>query len=188
MPYVYDIRGTHGSGKSSVVKWFIKKYGPKFVNSEKMHLCYYQIDELHLRIVGKYVSQCGGADTVKRVEYVQRFVVACVRRGWNVMVEGILISHTFARWDQVAHKLGCYRFVHLNPDVETCVARVLHRRKLAGNDKPFDDKNVRKDHAQISRVMQKLEDSGHKVYRTKNKSTESTALKIEKMILEDKGD
>ena len=159
---IIDIRGTHGSGKSTCVHYLIKKYENKCYRDKTLDVHFHFMPEFNLIIVGKYRNQCGGADGVNGVDRIQAIIEKYDERGYNVLVEGILVSHTFERWHQFATGRN-YVFVHLEPSVETCIKHVQKRRVESGKPPEFNTKNLEKDHRQISRTVAKLAAEGHDV-------------------------
>lgn len=160
---IIDIRGGHGSGKSWIVHQLIKRYGGEEIVESGRTIGHY-LPSFDAGIVGRYATTCGGADQVGSADKV----VALIRRfslGYtHVIVESVLVSHTFKRYAELANELGDYHFCFLDTPEEKCIARVLARRKARSNYKPFNPRNVIKEHRSSWELTKKsLKDDGQSV-------------------------
>lgn len=173
---VIDIRGTHGSGKSFIMHYLLDTYpstavlGPAYKGSK------HETDEAHIGyelqlpkgktgfLLGQYKNECGGCDGIKTADEIVHRVRSRAPRYDYVLLEGILVAHTFQRYSDLAHEIGDYRFLILNTPRRTCVARVRARRKRKGNNKPLDTYHLDHDHERIwKRLRFTLAEEGHYV-------------------------
>lgn len=145
---VFDIRGTHGSGKSHIVHTLLKRYQSEPIMRNNKQIGHF-IPELDCAIVGKYLSACGGCDGIGNQDEVVRRLKRFSKKYKYVILEGILVSHTFARFEKVAKRMDDYRFLFLDTPLRICISRVKKRRLARGNKKEFNPKNVIKDHYNI---------------------------------------
>lgn len=145
---VFDIRGTHGSGKSYLVHTLLKKYRSEPIIQKKKHIGYF-IPDLDCGVIGRYSTACGGCDGVGKQDEVVRRIRLFSRRYRHVVLEGILVSHTFKRYAKIAKRAEDYRFLFLDTPLKVCISRVRKRRLAKGNKKELDPKNVIKDHHNI---------------------------------------
>lgn len=163
---ILDIRGTHGSGKSWIPHSLLKQYQHRVIEVEgKMEG--YLINDLDCMIIGKYSTTCGGCDGVGSAEEVVRRVRKYSSAHRNVLLEGILVAHTFSRYSGLAEELveKRYRFLFLDTPLPTCIARVRARRIRSGNAKEFNPRNVINDWNNIWRkVRQKMIEARREVY------------------------
>jgi hypothetical protein len=160
---VIDIRGTHGSGKSYIMHTLLAKYSNEPIVKKDEHLGYY-LQEINAAIIGKYETVTGGCDGIYSPEEVVRRVKKFNKKFKYVLLEGIMVSHTFKRYSKLATKIDDYRFLFLNTSIRKCIQRVNSRRKKKGNIKTFDPKNLIKDHKQIwKRTRLKCIEAGHYV-------------------------
>ena len=160
---VLDIRGTHGSGKSYIPHYLLANNEHESIEEEGAHVGYW-IERYDLAILGKYSNACGGCDGIKTADEVVRRVRSFNEDYSIVMLEGILVSHTFKRYHELAQEIEDYRFLFLDTPKKACIARVLKRRKAKGQTKEFNPKNLLHDHRQIwERVRPKMEEAGHTV-------------------------
>lgn len=158
---VIDIRGTHGSGKSYIVHTLLENYKHFPIIEDGEHLGYH-LPKLDAAILGKYDNKCGGCDGIKTADEVCRRVRKFSKKYRVVILEGILVAHTFKRYSNLAKELDNYNFCFLNTPLNVCIRRVRQRRLEKGNMKEFNPKNVVKDwHSIWKRVKGKCEESGH---------------------------
>lgn len=166
---VLDIRGTHGSGKSWIPHQLLKSNSFREIEGfceykKKDMVLGYHLPKYDLAIVGRYSTTCGGCDGVGQADEVCRRVRMFYDQYKFVMLEGILVAHTFQRYSDLANELGDYRFFFLNTPMDVCIERTLKRRQEVGNTKPFNPKNLKHDWHQIwENVRAKMEEAGHDV-------------------------
>ncbi len=192
---ITNIRGTSGSGKSTVVFNLLKHFraeGELFAvfmhhaggeytipmdqepdSSFDVHLGYQIFQHFDsnrptykspLRIVGKYLTPCGGCDGIKTQDEVSDRVRAWYNMGYEVLFEGLLISTIVGRWAEMAEsvaengsRLHNMRFVFLNTPEEVCVERVKARRAAKGNLKPLNETNTRDKWRLMQTIIAKLQ-------------------------------
>lgn len=167
---VIDIRGTHGSGKSYIPHQLLlqNKYrvlAEKDVPGNRGHLGYL-LTELDTVIIGRYATDCGGCDGIGNADEICRRVRLFAGQHRHVLLEGILVAHTFKRYNDLANELLAYgyAFCFLNTPLKTCIARVRMRRRRSGNTKELDPANIIRDHKNIWQVVRgKAEQAGHRV-------------------------
>lgn len=177
---IINIRGTSGSGKSTVVVRLMEATARKDLLKQVWYdgtrelliapgepvpakpavLRGYHIQSNSngesLRIVGKYETACGGCDGIKTQNEVQHRVQGWHNDGHNVLFEGLLISHIYGRWAQLAKdNPGEFHFAFLDTPLETCLARVAQRRAARGNDKPLNPTNTEQKWKDARRVYHK---------------------------------
>lgn len=159
---VLDIRGTHGSGKSWVVHQLLG--GKKEDLYEDGVFLGYYLPELDCAVVGKYTTTCGGCDGIKKPDEVGYRVKLFAQRYRHVVLEGILVAHTFQRYSDLARFVGNYHFCFLNTPLAVCINRVKARRLAAGNTKEFNPIHVIRDwHCIWEKVQEKCRRAGHNV-------------------------
>lgn len=160
---ILDIRGTHGSGKSHLVHQLIDR-------SEEQHTVMHEDNKIgtylpkyELALVGFYSRVCGGCDGIKKADDICERVRLCAKASKHVLLEGILVAHTFTRYNNLAVELAeyDYRFCFLNTPFDQCVQHVQERRVRRGKPPEFDMGHITQDFHLIStRVRQRLEDAG----------------------------
>jgi hypothetical protein len=154
---VFDLRGTHGSGKSHLVHTLLRRYGNRPILGEaaspRREVLGHYAHRLGLAVVGPYTKVCGGCDAVRTQDEVCRRVRLFSQEYPRVMLEGILVAHTYSRYLALARELGDYTFLFLDTPLEVCIARVKARRLDRGNTKPLDPRNVIRDHERVHNVL-----------------------------------
>lgn len=174
---IIDIRGTHGSGKSTIAIRLIQKYKAQAILADN-HLHHkparpprggvqlgqqFLMKDRIVTILGKYDSQCGGCDGIPTQDEIVARMKMFAAVG-DVILEGALVSHTFERWDQQARLVTTpWHFLFLDTPLDVCIARVEARRKAKGNDKPLDPKNIIKDWNRARQLHVKFKEAGHSV-------------------------
>lgn len=163
---VFDVRGTHGSGKSWLVHQLLKMHRHDDISQGGVQLGYY-LPSLGLSVVGTYSNTCGGCDGIKEVNEVVRRVRLFAQTSRHVLLEGILVAHTFKRYSDLATEMSeyGYKFLFLNTPLNTCIARVVARRRRRGDQRPFNPNNLTRDwHCIWHRVRNKCLRAGHEVF------------------------
>jgi len=158
---IINLRGTHGSGKSTIVRKVMEKgeFQPHFVEGRKRPLAYYD----HLKtlfIPGHYEKDCGGCDTILEVEHVFDIVKNAAGQGWSVLFEGILAQHSAPRLIEVAKLFPPVIVIILTTPLEACVKSVLERRAASGNDKPLNQDNIRREFRSVESAARRLRGEG----------------------------
>ncbi len=165
---VYDLRGTHGSGKSSVVHRLLKRFGNVPIEKQNGEVIGHYMPDIDCCVVGKYESACGGCDAIKSQEEVIARLTFFRSNpevyGYRLILEGILVAHTYERYAKLADEIGRenYTFMFLDTPLETCIERVRKRRIRQGNHKGYLPENLTKDHQVIQvRLPQRFKDAGY---------------------------
>lgn len=180
---VYDIRGSCASGKSTLVRNILKRYENEVILDEDIP--YHWVPELNLCILGRYDMKGSGVDNVKGSDRIQSFMESKLKHH-NVMLEGVIISHVFARWNEMASsKKWKYRFFHLNVDLDTCIERVKKRRLKRGDKRPFNPENTTRFLTQTAKTIGKLKDAGRWVMVLDNPTKKEAYLAVIRQIKKD---
>lgn len=171
MNVIVNLKGTHGSGKSSVVRALIAHCGMvaklRFNNKEAGYRCRY--GEQPLFVLGKYKTACGGIDASFSYKGAADDVMRCLEllaaKG-HVVCEGVAMSmYGFERLanfaDSQKAKGNKVIFALLDTPVELCVERVRQRRREVGNRKPFNPEKLLDKYASIHRAQERLRAAGY---------------------------
>lgn len=181
---VFDLRGTHGSGKSHVMHSLLAQFAHSVTRIEVMkpsgayrHIGYdFTLGsppkavehQKKVFILGSYERVCGGCDGIKTQDEICDLVRLYSKVYDAVLLEGILVAHNFSRYAKLADEVGrrgCqYNFLFFDTPLKKCIQRVEERRQKAGNDKPLDPKNVIKDwHCIHQKLPLKFKRAGYNV-------------------------
>lgn len=179
---ILDIRGTHGSGKSWIMRVLLaaeaegtdpsklavsgRAYPNTKLDHPEIHLGY-KLPQWDAFLLGRYVTDCGGCDGIKTADEVCRRVRRAASIYRHVLLEGILVAHTFQRYSDLASDMEeqghPYVFCFLNTPLKTCVARVRSRRRRRGDSRTLNPGNVIRDHARIwRRLRAQCVEAGHR--------------------------
>lgn len=157
---IINIRGTSGSGKSTIVYNLMDIWPWKpCVQPGSKKWSAVQIDSPHgiIYAIGSYQTQCGGCDGVPTQDEVCRRVRYYAKRG-HVLFEGLIVTSCYARYRDLMDELGDYKMCFLNTPLRTCISRVKKRRKKKGNNKPFNPANTEAKFHQTRRTIERAEE------------------------------
>jgi hypothetical protein len=163
---IINLRGTHGSGKSTVVLELLKKYkGERLGEGNKRPEGYaVQLPGVKkpLYVVGAYETQCGGADTIQPYATIWPRVEAYAKLG-HVIFEGALVSCSVGSLGErmIARKKDCV-VGYLDTPVEECLRRIEARRAAKGVTGEFNRKNTENKFKSTAATRPKFEAAGVK--------------------------
>jgi hypothetical protein len=172
MSTIVAIKGTNGSGKSTVVRALIAHLGTaaklRFNNKEAGYRCRYGAGALF--VLGKYRTACGGLDASFSYGGAADDLLLCIDtlagKG-HVCCEGVIAisSYGFDRVTRFADKLKRkgHRmiFARIDTPAEVCIERVQQRRAEAGNIKPFDSDKLLDKYESVLKSQEKLQKAGY---------------------------
>src|SRR5271163_3831687 len=133
MSTILNIRGTNGSGKSTVVRKLISHLGVVSVfRNEKGKIWAYELGE-KVYVLGKYETACGGLDTYKNFAQTRESIRKFVPLG-NIVCEGVLWSTVFKQSDEVAREFPQHHSIWamLDTPADVCLRRVKARQEEKG--------------------------------------------------------
>lgn len=166
---IISIRGTSGSGKSTVVRRVMKLYPfkvAKCVPGRKQPL-YYILSGTGtqpLAILGHYESPCGGCDTIHTFDEVFELVRKLHTGGYHVLFEGVLLYCEVPRTVALVTDGLPLHVIALNTSIEDCVWGINQRRVERGDWEPVNpDNTIGKFNGTIS-YMEKLQTAGVPVF------------------------
>jgi len=149
MNTVINIRSTSGGGKTTTVRGVMAKgdIEPLGENPKKPDAYLISIPSLvtPVFVIGSYENVCGGTDSIKTQDEICQRIRTYATLG-HVLVEGLLMSHTFGRYamldrDLVKEGIACI-WAFLDTPLELCLERVTARRVAKGNEKPLNPENT----------------------------------------------
>jgi hypothetical protein len=164
---IIQVRGTSGSGKTTVMNrlmMLLGPYQPIHKDGRKKPLYYRFRSTPYPLVLGHYESPCGGCDTIGSARAVYD-LIADLRKDDPtgdrppILCEGLLLSEdvkwttALAEWEEV-------RCVFLTTPLDTCLAQIGERRKAAGNESDVNPLNTTNRVATIARARTKLDAAG----------------------------
>jgi hypothetical protein len=173
MSTIVAIKGTNGSGKSSVVRALISHLGKAatltFNTKEAGYRCQYGGQPLF--VLGKYkTAACGGLDSSFSYSGAADDLLLCIDKlagQGHVVCEGVIAitSYGFDRVTRFADKLKRkgHRmiFANMSTPADLCIERVKQRRMEAGNAKPFNPEKLLDKYESILKSQEKLRGAGY---------------------------
>lgn len=146
---IINIRGTHGSGKSTIVRTLMRNYSAKpegFITmksgKQKPRGYTFQVFNRTVYVVGSYETTCGGCDAIQPYSLIWPLVEEYASKG-SVLFEGALVSSSYGSIGRNSEVYGNdFVFAFLNTPLNVCLARIKARREAKGNMKPVDPKNT----------------------------------------------
>lgn len=162
---IYNIRSTHGGGKSTIVRTLLDKNPYEPINpSPKGRPEGYKVLVPGLKkpvyVVGPYETACGGADAIQPYADIWPRVVEYAKLG-HVVFEGALVSCSVGSIGEAmaARKKDC-AILFLDTPVEVCLDRINKRRVAKGNTEPVKPDNTVAKHKSVAASRPKLEALG----------------------------
>ena len=189
---IINIRGTSGTGKSTLARQLMALYEPNPLRyrreGRKQPLGYRYQHRIarDLAVVGHYETDCGGADTITDYDDLFNLVRQGATRGMNVLFEGLLISGDVKRTTELhqwaLNQGDVLHVVAIQLPLDECVASVNARRKekaersarVNGGDPNYrgevNPKNTIAKHRGLTLACQRLEAEGVIVHRPQGRA------------------
>jgi hypothetical protein len=158
---IISIRGTNGSGKSTIARKLIELFDaqPESVDKRGKPQNYVMTaGQSTLHIIGSYANDCGGCDGIKVWDDIWPRVVRFAELG-HVVFEGLSVSSGYGRigkWSEPYGDRMIFAFMDTPP--ELCIERVIERRKRKGNLKPYDATNLLAKHRAVQSTLRRCRD------------------------------
>ncbi len=165
---IVSIRGTHGSGKSTIVRKILDKYPHSLVNPDKKgkpegYLVNLPNGEL-LGVIGPYHTACGGCDAIQPYSDILKRVSHALQVCDHVLFEGALVSSSYGTVGEFMNDFGSGAvFAFLDTPLSTCLERIKQRRAAKGNFEPLNPKNTEVKFHNVARTKQQMEKLGSSV-------------------------
>lgn len=170
MNVIVNLRGTSGSGKSTVAFTMLKNHPTEDIIGKDGKIKGYIVDAKSsgiskpIYVMGKYTTACGGADQIPTQQEAADRCVCYVEHG-HVFIEGLLASAAgpSGALTKAIQETGKAKFLILDTPVEVCLERVRIRRLAKGNEKPLNEKNTRDKWTQTRSTAKALYNLGYDV-------------------------
>lgn len=165
---IINIRGTSGSGKSTIAKKVMSLYrGPHIRYFEEGrrqpigYACHRENSGKPLAVIGHYEIACGGTDTISGYEKIFALIRKAHESGMDVLYEGLLLSGD-VKWAAKLHEDGLPLLViGLNVPIEVCLDAVNTRRHAKKPDAlPVNPANTMAKHRSTKLGLDRLSSMG----------------------------
>lgn len=159
---IINLRGTHGSGKSTVVRSIIDRYKGLPLHDVKGKIEGYCMQSPYggIMVVGPYNTPCGGCDRIQPYADIWPRVEDYIKRAEHVIFEGALVSTSYGTIGKFSEAYGDqFVFACLDTPVELCLDRVRARREERGNTKPLNPDQTVTKHRNIYNMCLKIRDT-----------------------------
>lgn len=164
---IINVRGSSGSGKSTIAFTLLKHPHEKITNKEGKVMGYKVEAGLSrpVYIVGRYETKCGGADVIPTQKEAADRALYFHELGGHVLIEGLLASAAGPKGQLTIalQETGQAVYGILDTPVETCLDRVRARRLARGDERPLNETNTRLKHKQTMQTAKTLHGLGYDV-------------------------
>jgi hypothetical protein len=162
---IINIRGTNGSGKSTVVREVMASCSPAVpifgLLGLKIPEAYALRRAPNWYVIGPYVTPTGGCDVVGSTDKVLVLLEKYLRRG-SLVFEGAMLSDhigTVGTWLEAQSDVVV---AYMTTPLDECVRRVVARRQQSGNNGSFNpEKTLRPRQKPIDRTRAVFSERGH---------------------------
>lgn len=161
-----SIRGTNGSGKSSIVFGLLKKGAQRAIYgvlgsrmTEAIELSIKGVKK-PIYILGSYHVASGGCDQIQPYELILDLIRKYAVKG-HVVFEGVLVSSSYGQVGRLMEEWGQEAvFAFLDTSLEQCIENVKKRRFARDDAREFDPHNLTTKYNQIVKNKLKIAQEG----------------------------
>lgn len=165
---IINIRGTNGSGKSTVVRQVMRHYAavPVLRTGRRQPIGYAcappRAHVNKLWVPGHYNTACGGCDTITTVADAYEEVERGLEQGYDVLFEGIMTQDNQQYMFNWTAQQQSYRIlvIGLTTFISDCIDGINSRREARGNSKPVDPKNTIARERSVKNNLERLKQAG----------------------------
>ena len=172
---IVNIAGTSGSGKSHLVRDFIKwvkQFGivkPCFIDDRKDPIGYDIIlkHSKTIHLVGAYENaDTAGCDTIRDVVWLYEYILEQHRAGKDVIYEGLFMMN-MTRGPQLAAETNSVYVIRLSDPLAVCIASINDRRKARGEGPLLKKENTESNFKRSESYCDKMRRAGARVNSVK---------------------
>jgi len=161
---IINLRGTSGSGKSTVVRRLMDRYPDRLPNQEpdrRQPISYFcrRPGGRTLYVPGHYETACGGCDTIKTPDKVYALIEQALGQNMDVIYEGIIVQDDTRRLLELNARHPV-TVIELSTSIVECLAGIQARRDERGDERPLNDKNTVDRAVRVHKTCQKLRGMG----------------------------
>lgn len=168
MTKIVNLRGTSGSGKSSVAFEMLRQFPHQELKGADGKVKGYSIDassygiSAPIYLLGKYTTACGGCDQIPTQQEAADRAYKAWNSGGHVLMEGLLASAAGLNGavTKTITQTGEAVFAILDTPLDVCIERVKKRREARGDERPFNTKNTNDKYTQTHSTAKSLKDAG----------------------------
>lgn len=165
---IVNLRGTSGSGKSTIVREVMEAFQTRVARhceGRKQPVGYELYDKVFpkLYVPGHYESPCGGCDTLSfpgSQDRIWEWIRSYHDGGYNVLFEGVIIGDDNKRTIQAHRDTLPLLLIELTTSLADCLAGIQARRNVRGDTRPLNPDNTAKRMPGISNRMLKFKRMG----------------------------
>lgn len=160
------LRGTHGAGKSTVIRTILSNYPCQQVGPDRKPEGYFVTlpgQDRRLFVLGPYNEgrYAGGADAIQPYALIIPKLMEKFEGGYHILAEGAIISSSYGNLGRATEPLGDSKvFAFLMPSVEQCLAQLNGRRVAQGKDTEANPKIPTEKHANVARSIKVIQGMG----------------------------
>jgi hypothetical protein len=169
---IIQVRGTSGSGKSTIVRELLKVPGwdklrvKKPGRKQPYGYMLTRPDQGIVCVPGHYESACGGCDTLPGQDITFQAVREAADVALHTVFEGLLASEEVRRTVELHNDYKDQLLVILlTTPVEECLEGIRARRVARGDARPLKEGNTRNRVGVIERACKRLDEAGVQVIR-----------------------
>ncbi len=177
---IFLVRGTNGSGKSTVIFNILKNFKGRPVRFEEAEngIVGYLVKSINLFVIGPYTTPNGGCDRIPNIDVPMFRAVAAWNRGYNVLMEGLMLSGVVSEPHRLAAGGRKVDHIFLTTPVEKCIKRVQSRRSAKGNSAALDPKHLLSKHRSCISSKKAMEKLGDTTLHVKNSEAYTHILNV----------
>lgn len=177
---IIQFAGTSGSGKSHLMRAFLKQageYDPKYLKDRTAPIAYEFVNR-DLVVLGAYESPTGGCDTIHDIAQVFGLVRRYYEEGCHVLFEGLFCMNQ-QRGPQLAGEVGKnFAVFQLTTPLATCMASINVRRAERGEAELANKKNTIDNYKRAENYCARMRDSGARIIRVSRDEALDKVLEI----------
>lgn len=181
---IINICGTHGSGKSTIVRKVMALYECEelWVERRKRPIGYVcRRGKQKLFVPGSYAadSATGGCDTIQQLETSYRLIRKYARKNFDILYEGIVVQHSspnITRLFEMGYEMS---IVMIDIPLDKCIASVIKRRADRGETAPFNPLNTENEVRNVTNRSLRLKAMGlNVIFAKKRRAALDHTLKL----------
>lgn len=161
---IVNLRGTGGSGKSTVVRRVMAHYlrEHELITLRKRPIGYRCVGGARtLYVPGHYETPAGGCDTLPTVDTAYALVRSAVAGGQDVLFEGIMVQDDVRRAVELDRDYpGQLVVIGLETPLDECLRSIRQRRAERGDDRELNPANTVSRQKRVRRALERLREAG----------------------------